>query len=234
MRQLKLLHSARLGAGLACLLFLGGCATGPGPVTGGNALSNEASYSRETNGSNGPKQYSSAVEGRSGGRMGSGDRRIEPFDIIIIEVFGEDELSVERRVEARGYISFPLLERVSVAGKTASEVALDLQERLGSDYLRHPQVSVLVKEYVQRTVNVFGPVVKQGNFDLPGEQSWGILDAIAEAGGLTKEAKRTGIELNRQGKTYRFSLDELKKVTDPGKKFLLEPGDVIIVKERFF
>jgi polysaccharide biosynthesis/export protein len=159
------------------------------------------------------------------------DHRIAPLEIIIVDVFGETNLSKEIRVQASGKMSFPLLGDVDVAGKTTREVEILLKELLGRDYLVAPQVMVAVKEYRQRSVNVIGEVMKPGAIPLPGEQKWSILDVIGQAGGLTKGARKTRIEFTRQGRTQIFSLNDLKKTSDPSKVIYLEPGDTIIVPQ---
>jgi len=109
-----------------------------------------------------------------------------------------------------------------------------IKEKLGKDYLVNPQVIITVKEYRSRTVSVIGQVNKPGVIALPAEQKLGILEAIAQAGDLAKSANKNRIEVSRNGKTQKFTLDDLKKDTSPEKKFWLEPGDVIYVHESFF
>ena len=109
-----------------------------------------------------------------------------------------------------------------------------IRDRLGKDYIVDPQVIVTVKEYRTRTVSVIGQVNKPGVIALPAEQKIDILEALAQAGDLTKVANKNRIEVSRKGKTQKFTLDELKKQTDAEKKFWLEPGDVIFVHESFF
>jgi len=159
------------------------------------------------------------------------DHRLAPLEIILVDVFGEKELSREVRVQASGKISFPLLGDVDVSGKTTSEVEKILKELLGKDYLVDPQVTVTVKDYRQRYVNMIGQVVKPGAIPLPGEEKWTILDAIGQAGGLTRVANQNRIEFSRQGHVQTFSLNQLKKTSDPAKKIILEPGDTISVRE---
>jgi polysaccharide export outer membrane protein len=159
------------------------------------------------------------------------DHRLAPLEIIMVDVFGEKDLSREVRVQASGKISFPLLGDVDVAGKTMTEVEKILKEMLGKDYLVDPQVTVTVKDYRQRYVNMIGQVVKPGAIPLPGEEKWTILDAIGQAGGLTRVANQNRIEFSRQGQVQTFSLDQLKKTSDPAKKIILEPGDTISVRE---
>lgn len=162
------------------------------------------------------------------------DRKIAPADTIIIDVFGEKEdlKMLERRVQASGTITYPLLGEVEVAGKTTAEVAMQLRDQLiKGHYLKNPEVSVNVKEYRQRTVTVLGEVTKAGTVKLPAEYRMDILEAIGEAGGFSPKASKTRIELNRRGKKQRFNFHDLRNETDRDKKVWLEPGDVIYVPE---
>src|SRR5687767_8075382 len=113
------------------------------------------------------------------------DYKIVPFDIIVIDVFGEKDLSREFRVTATGTINYYFLGEVKVAGKTTSEVREALTEDLNRDYLVDPQVTVDVKEYRLREVFVNGQVFKPGAIPLTGEQELNILGAISRAGGFT-------------------------------------------------
>ena len=162
------------------------------------------------------------------------DHKIAPLDIIIIDVVGEKDLSKELRVSSSGTITFPFLGSIAVKGKTPAEVEDLLKEKLGQDYLVDPQVIVTVKEYRTRTVLVIGQVNKAGLITLPGELKLDILEAIAQAGDLTRSANNKRIEVSRKGKTYKFAPDDLKKESNPDKKFWLEPGDVIYIHESFF
>ena len=180
-----------------------------------------------------------ALEGRtdenaSTNEAAEGDHKIAPLDIIMIDVVGEKDLSKELRVSTSGTITFPFLGSIEVKGKTPAEVENLLKEKLGKDYLVDPQVIITVKEYRSRTVSVIGQVNKPGVIALPAEQKLGILEAIAQAGDLAKSANKNRIEVSRNGKTQKFTLDDLKKDTNPEKKFWLEPGDVIYVHESFF
>jgi protein involved in polysaccharide export with SLBB domain len=163
-----------------------------------------------------------------------GDHKIAPLDIIMIDVVGEKDLSKELRVSTSGTITFPFLGSIEVKSKTPAEVENLIKEKLGKDYLVDPQVIVTVKEYRSRTVLVIGKVNKPGLIALPAEQKLGILEAIGQAGDLASSANKNRIEVSRKGKTQKFTLDDLKKDTNPEKKFWLEPGDVIYVHESFF
>jgi polysaccharide export outer membrane protein len=156
---------------------------------------------------------------------------LAPQDILIIDVFGEKELSREFKVEGNGEITYPLLGVVKVEGLTTAEVETRLKTLLGKDYLVDPQVTVSVKIYRKRIVTVMGEVTRPGAFELPGEQKWTIVDAIGQAGGPTKAANKKRIQFTRKGKTQDFRLDDLQKVADPQKVIWLEPGDSINVPQ---
>jgi polysaccharide biosynthesis/export protein len=143
-------------------------------------------------------------------------------------------LSVERRVQQSGNITYPLLGNVDVAGKTPAEVEKLLEEKLAEDYLVEPVVTVMVKEYRSRMVSVIGKVNRGGAIELPGEHKIDILEAIARAGDFHPQANKSRIQLNRGGKTTFYKFDDLVRLKDPSKKIWVEPGDVIYVHESFW
>lgn len=158
------------------------------------------------------------------------DYKIAPHDIIVIDVFGEKDLSREFRVTATGTINYYFLGEVKVAGKTTSEVREKLTEDLNRDYLVEPQVTVDVKEYRVREVFVNGQVNKPGAITLTGEQELNILGALFRAGGLTPRASENKIKFTRPGMKERvLSLDQLK---DPRNNIPLLPGDIIEVGDK--
>jgi polysaccharide biosynthesis/export protein VpsN len=159
------------------------------------------------------------------------DYKIAPHDIIVIDVFGEKDLSKEFRVTATGTINYYFLGEVKVEGKTTSEVREALTEELNRDYLVEPQITVDVKEYRLREIFVNGQVGKPGAIPMTGEQELDILSAIAKAGGFTQRANQNKIKFTRPGERERvFSFDELKK--DPKSRILLLPGDIIEVSDK--
>lgn len=166
--------------------------------------------------------------------IASTDHRIEPQDVISIDVFQEKDLSRELMVSAEGEILMPLLGSIKVAGRTTAEVKSDIEQKLGADYLVNPSVIVSVRQYRKRTVTVLGQVFKSGTVELTGEQRIDLLEAIGQAGGPTRLANTKKVEVSRKGKTERVNLEDLRRNPDPNKKYWLEPGDVIFVPEAVF
>jgi len=168
------------------------------------------------------------------------DRKIEALDMLTVNVFGEEEFSgtnnsgLELRVSSTGEVTLYLLGSVEVAGKTPAEAEKHIRDLLKKDYIRDPHVLVLVKTYRVSNVTVMGQVGTPGLIDLPAERRLDILSGIAQAGGFTKLARTSRIDLTRAGVTKTYDLDKLKKETNPAKKIWLSPDDLIYVHESAF
>jgi polysaccharide export outer membrane protein len=169
---------------------------------------------------------------RASAQAGS-DYKISPNDVLVIDVFGEKDMSREFRVSATGTINYYFLGEVKVAGKTTAEIRETLTEQLNKDYLVDPQVAVDVKEYRLREVFVNGQVNKPGSIPLTGEQDLDILGAIFRAGGLTVRASENKIKFTRPGSIPErtYTLDQLK---NPKNNLILKPGDIIEVGDKLF
>ncbi len=167
-------------------------------------------------------------EGESQDEAENADHKIAPLEVISVYVYGEKDLSIEQlKVSARGLVRFPLFTNdVTVTGKTTAELADEL-EKMYKFYLVKPHIIVFVKEYRKRDVYVNGEVMRPGPITLPGEQKMTILDAIGQAGGETRSSNHK-IEFTRKGKTQRFRMEDLRKISDQ-KMEKLEPGDTITV-----
>ena len=168
------------------------------------------------------------------------DRKIESLDMLLVHVFGEPEFSgpdnagLKLRVSSAGEVSLYLLGTIKVAGKTPSEAEKHIRSLLMKDYIRDPHVLVQVETYRVTNVTVMGQVSKPGVVPLPAEQRIDILAGIAIAGGFTKLARTSKIDLTRDGDTNTFDLDKLKKEKDISKRVWLKTGDLVYVHESAF
>jgi protein involved in polysaccharide export with SLBB domain len=146
--------------------------------------------------------------------------RIGPNDVIRVQVFGEDELSLERKVEGDGKIDYPLLGSLPVAGKTVQELQQYLTTRLASGYLRHPEVSISIVRH--RNFYVSGEVKTPGGF--PYEEGLTLQKAIAMSGGLTEKSDKAEILVKRVNGQVAASLR-----LEPDA--LIMPDDLIVVAQ---
>jgi len=67
--------------------------------------------------------------------------KVGASDVLGIKVFGEDELSNKYTVDTDGSITFPLIGRFQVGGKTTREIEEGLTKALVPDWLKRGQAS---------------------------------------------------------------------------------------------
>lgn len=121
---------------------------------------------------------------------------IGPFDKLIIDVFGIEELSKkEVQTDAGGRISFPLAGILEAAGKTPGELEVEIETRLRGQYVRDPQVTVNLQETVSQVVTVDGQVKKPGLYPVIGKMT--LMRAVATAEGTSEFAKLDDIVIFR-------------------------------------
>src|SRR5579862_1914816 len=120
---------------------------------------------------------------------------IGPQDVLDISVWKEPELSRPVPVRPDGKISLPLLNDVQAAGLTPSRLTAQLTTSLGK-FVTSPQVTVIVTQVSSQRIYILGEVSRAGAFVLlPGMT---ILQALANAGGLTQFANSKKIYVMRQ------------------------------------
>lgn len=112
--------------------------------------------------------------------------KLGPGDVIEVAVFQIEELNTTERVSGRGAIMLPLLGAIEVGGKTARDVELQLEEKLGAEYLQDPQVSVFVTEFKSQRITVMGSVKNPDVYSVDRPRS--LVEMLSMAGGLTNEA----------------------------------------------
>ncbi|HMS86463.1 MAG TPA: polysaccharide biosynthesis/export family protein, partial [Nitrospira sp.] len=119
--------------------------------------------------------------------------RLGPNDVVRVQVFGEDDLSVERTVDGDGTITFPLIGGFSVEGKTVQEFQDELTTRLQAGYLRHPKVTVFITKH--RNFTVSGEVKRPGGFEY--REGVTVREALALAEGFSEKANRDEVMVTR-------------------------------------
>jgi polysaccharide biosynthesis/export protein len=108
-------------------------------------------------------------------------------DLLKVSVFGVNTFDEEVRVSGKGSISLPLIGDVHVAGLTTDQAQSLIQEKLiDGNFMVHPEVSVLEKEYATQGVAVLGEVQKPGVYPLLGPHH--LFDVLSLAGGMTPKA----------------------------------------------
>ena len=159
--------------------------------------------------------------------------RIGAGDTIRITVYQSPDLSMETRVNEGGAISYPLLGRVQLAGLTVTaaeqHIASELKRR---DFVKDPQVIIVVTQVRANQINVLGQVGKPGRYplDLTGMR---MTEVLALAGGVIAGAGSDTIVLTgtRDGRPFRHEVD-LPRLFAPGgnaEDIVVAPGDTVWV-----
>jgi polysaccharide export outer membrane protein len=159
-----------------------------------------------------------------------GEYRIAPGDLLAINVYREEGMSLHERVRQDGKVSVPLLHDVQAAGLSPSMLAQQIQTRL-KEYINVPRVTVAVEETRPLTVPVLGEVAHPGQYPL--ERGAGVLEALAAGGGLTEFAHRDRIFVLRRNPTpvrIRSTFEALSRGQGRAAAFRLQAGDVVVVE----
>ena len=163
---------------------------------------------------------------------------LSPTDQVSVEVFGEDDLRTNGRLNPEGNLSVPLLGSIRLAGLTLTQAASKLTELYSRDYLVNPKVNVTLLSYARRRFTILGQIGHPGVIEMPDSSPEGIdlLEAIAMAGGYTRIAAPERITVRRQNASgdQIFKVNAKRFTKGQGGGFLVKPGDTITVGESIF
>jgi polysaccharide biosynthesis/export protein len=182
----------------------------------------------QTTGTTGTTPAPSAAAGSAKAADVPPDYTLMTGDKLRVEVYRDEQLSQTLQIRPDGRITLPLVGDVMAAGKTSAELRDTLTEELG-EFVRNPEVTVIVIETVPMNVYVIGEVRSPGAQPVKGETS--ILQVLAMAGGVTEWAKRKDIRVLRPSPTgdtiIPFNYNDA--VNGRGRMITVRPGDTIVV-----
>jgi polysaccharide biosynthesis/export protein len=150
-------------------------------------------------------------------------------DMLQISVWKEPDLTESLPVRPDGKISMPLLNDVTAAGLTPTQLADSISTRL-KKYIADPRVTVVVTAMNSQRVYVMGEVSHTGTMAL--QPNMTVLQALASAG-FTQFANTKGIYVLRMvaGKQQKIPVPyrALIKGEAIDQNIVLKPGDTIVV-----
>jgi polysaccharide biosynthesis/export protein len=170
-------------------------------------------------------------------KAAEGNYIIGPGDTLEVFVWRNPELSVTVPVRPDGKISTPLVEDMVAVGKTAPQLARDMEKVL-SEYVRSPKVNIIVTTAASAfsLVKVVGQV--QHPQALPYREGMTVLDAVLAVGGLTQFASGNRARIvrveNGRETIIHVKLANLVNRGDVEENVRLKPGDVLVVPETLF
>lgn len=168
-----------------------------------------------------------------GAAQADANYKIEPGDQLRVKFTFHPELDVKVPVAPDGNISIPGVGEIPAEGKTVDEVAGEV-ERMSSEQLRDPEVTVIVAEFGERVVYVTGEVRLPGPVQF--REGMTPLEAILDRGGFTEVARVDSVlHLHPNGTTYETKrLDYSTNVNETEQEMAtLEVYDTIIVPRTF-
>ena len=164
---------------------------------------------------------------------------VGPGDTLNVVVWRNADLSMTITVSPNGKISTPLVEDLEASGKTAPQLARDIEKVLAT-YIRDPKVTVIVTNFVgpyYQQVRVIGEAAKPQA--LAYREQMTLLDVMIAVGGITDFADGNKASIRRtggDGKTQQFGvrLKDLVKGGDLSANVAMRPGDVLIIPQSLF
>jgi len=156
-------------------------------------------------------------------------------DVLKIFILKNPDLSGSATISSDGKISYPLIGEVMAAGLTVSQFQQALKEKF-SAYIRYPEVTVTIEASAGKKIVVVGEVDYPGVYSYEGEIS--IIEAIALAGDVTRDAKRESIIVVSDNFTdtptsRRVNLFKALREGSSATNLLLQAGDVVYVPRQF-
>ncbi len=152
-------------------------------------------------------------------------------DVVIINVWGQSQMSYELNVSVDGSIDIPLAGHVYVSGLTLSEARTRIMAKLRNiygDLGSSTTASIHVGTLRTISVNVMGEVFAPGTYTVSGAAS--LFNVLYLSGGPTFNGSFRNVQLIRNGKVvatldvYDFLLNFNSDVNVP-----LYNGDIIMV-----
>lgn len=173
-----------------------------------------------------------------GGAALAADVTLGPGDVIKVSVYGSPDLTTETRVSENGNITFPLVGQVAVGGLAPAAAEKKIAGALeAGNFIKKPQVNLLVTAVQSQVVSVLGQVNRPGRFPLESKHS--VIDLLATAGGIAPDGADTvSLIRKRDGRSTREEIDviDMMRAGELAKDYQLSGGDVLYVERapRFY
>jgi polysaccharide export outer membrane protein len=136
-------------------------------------------------------------------------------------------------VDNDGYINFPILGSLKVAGLTKSECERMILEKI-RPYMAATENPVVTVTMFSYSISVLGEVSRPGSYQV-GREKISILEALAQAGDLTIYGVRDRVKLIREDATgqkeiHVLNLNDANIINSP--YYYLQQNDVVYVEPR--
>ena len=153
-------------------------------------------------------------------------------DVLEITVWRNVDLSKIAQVRPDGRISMPIIRDIMAVGKTPSQLAEEMTNKL-KEYVQNPVVAVGLKEVNSSNIFLLGEVARPGKYPLKSKTT--LLQGITIAGGFTPIAARNQMVIFRFAesatgmKRLTASYDDIVLRGGITENFELKSGDTVVV-----
>jgi polysaccharide export outer membrane protein len=148
---------------------------------------------------------------------------LDTGDRLRIFVYGQPSLSRLYPVDHDGRISVPLIGHVTARGATTAKLEQVIKARLGAQYVKDPHVTVDIAQ--NRPFFILGEVRQAGQY--PFVSGMTVQAAVAIAGGFSERANERHMQISRR-------VNGVIEKWDVPSDTIVQPGDTVYVKERWF
>jgi polysaccharide export outer membrane protein len=163
----------------------------------------------------------------------STDYQLGAGDVVRVTVYQNPDLTLETRISESGVVSYPLLGSIRLGGMTVRQAEKAVADGLrNGNFVKQPQVSVLVIQVRGNQASVLGQVNRPGRYPIE-VVDMRLSDLLAVAGGINVNGADTlTLVGTRDGKPYRKELDLPEIFRSPGRDgdILVQNGDVVYVE----
>ena len=146
---------------------------------------------------------------------------LDTGDKLRVFVYGQPNLSRIYTVDQIGNIAVPLIGQVHARGRTTGDVERTIRAKLGTEYVKDPQVTVDVGQ--NRPFYILGEVRLPGQY--PYVSGMTIETAAAIGGGYTERASQRSFRITRR-------VNGVVDIMEAPSDYTLLPGDTVYVYER--
>jgi polysaccharide export outer membrane protein len=175
--------------------------------------------------------------------------RIAPGDRLSVSVLEDPNLNSQVLVRPDGRITLPIAGSIPVVGRSPEQVQAIVRNRLSGSFNVTPTVTVSLaatapdaleaaEEMIPQSVYVLGEVTEPGVVQALPERQLTVLQALAQAGGLSPFARGEAIQIRRldpetgEETILPFNYEDLEAGRPLSGDLRLQDGDVIFVPER--
>ncbi|NOU36489.1 MAG: hypothetical protein HOO88_06940 [Kiritimatiellaceae bacterium] len=164
------------------------------------------------------------------------NRKLQVGDEVEISVFGQrDTIAENVPVAPDGKIYYRFLTGIQAEGRTAQEVALEMESKLGHLF-NNPEVSIIPTKFISNRFAIFGKVETGGVYPLDTPTT--VRQAIAKAQGIALgKYHDSWIPIHnykdswliRDGQKIPVNFESLMIKDDFSEDIYVRPGDVIYI-----